>query len=838
MRLDERLMKQHFHHRKTVFDNSQSTDNINLMNSLLCKTFKKYTTIAPKKGVIHIGAHRCEETSLYKSLGLQDFQMLWIDGNDDLCAEFPQIINAIISDVDDKLVEFIITNNDAMSSSILELKEHMIEHPDCLEEKRVLKKTVTLDSLFDRLHIEHNTYDFLVMDIQGAELLALKGATQILPHIKCIFTEVSNKELYSQCVHIDDLDIFMQNVGFIRIASDINHHGWGDAIYIRKSLVPATCINQNIVTVEINSGLGNRLFQLAFLYAHAKANGVRPLLTRNLIKPCSEHFVDSRRYDAFYSMFEVLPMVDMSKVNFIEEPRNKPCVFNSFDKHAFYLNDKNVHVYIGYFQTEKYFEKYKDEIVSIFNHSLKSISNHMILKYPEVSDPNLMFIHVRGRDHILANNPAHNMRKINNYYEKCLMSIAMEAKFFIFTDDTDFLRSLKFVNKLTHYTIIMENELDSLFLMTQCKAGGICTNSSYSWWGSYLNPNPKKQVFMPLPFLNGEHIGFKDIYYKNVIQVNIEDGNDTNLFEDIVSTRFVEDELIITMVQKKEYPICEVRINGVIATIKKFDSTTHNDIYCTFCVFTSRNRQWASKSTLNFILMINGIEKVLSAQKSEISPTKQSLVAMTMFKDDASLIASYVVYYKKMGVDHFYMYYNDVKPISLLPQFQGVTYIQWNYPYYIGTHHYAQIGAITDFLYWSRHFTDYVIFNDLDEYIFWKGPHLTLKQFILNNQFACYGFLSNFVYMRNRHTDVDPENMYDLIENGQFEETTLIYPYGKRSKCIIDPKQIDAMGVHKHIVPLNAPKCILGFETAGIHHICNIKNRQHVSITKEFLRKI
>jgi hypothetical protein len=130
---------------KFILQSSNNNDNI---FDFLKNIFNKNEAIRCKKGVIHIGAHKCEENDDYKTLNTKE-STLWIDGNDELCALNPNIINALISDTDDKTVDFIITSNDGMSSSLLELHEHKIEHPDCIEINRIKKKTITLNTLFD-----------------------------------------------------------------------------------------------------------------------------------------------------------------------------------------------------------------------------------------------------------------------------------------------------------------------------------------------------------------------------------------------------------------------------------------------------------------------------------------------------------------------------------------------------------------------------------------------------------------------------------------------------------------------------------------------------------------
>ena len=61
-------------------------------------------------------------------------------------------------------------------------------------------------------------YDVLVLDTQGAELLVLKGATSLLPHMRYVRAEAADFEAYAGCCKLDDLDDFLKGYGFRRIA--------------------------------------------------------------------------------------------------------------------------------------------------------------------------------------------------------------------------------------------------------------------------------------------------------------------------------------------------------------------------------------------------------------------------------------------------------------------------------------------------------------------------------------------------------------------------------------------------------------------------------------------
>lgn len=100
---------------------------------LIPTIFNDFINCKPNKEVLHIGAHICEEKQLYNENGINDDNILWIEANKDLInPEQKNILNAVISDKNDEVVDFIITNN-VQSSSILELYKHLEEHPDVIE---------------------------------------------------------------------------------------------------------------------------------------------------------------------------------------------------------------------------------------------------------------------------------------------------------------------------------------------------------------------------------------------------------------------------------------------------------------------------------------------------------------------------------------------------------------------------------------------------------------------------------------------------------------------------------------------------------------------------------
>jgi len=99
---------------------------------------------------------------------------------------------------------------------------------------------------------------------------------------------------------------------------------------------------------------------------------------------------------------------------------------------------------------------------------------------------------------------------------------------------------------------------------------------------------------------------------------------------------------------------------------------------------------------------------------------EKNLCLTTLFKDDYFLLNKFVNYYKKNGVENFFLYYNG--KIDNLPtkNMEDVIFIEWNYPYLVDTNKaFAQNSQTLHSLYkYGIPLTDYIIYNDLDEYFF------------------------------------------------------------------------------------------------------------------------
>jgi FkbM family methyltransferase len=148
--------------------------------------------------------------------------------NDD---EWCFVVHAAVSDKVEE-VEFHITNN-GESSSILELGDHAKIYPGIVNVETVKMKTTTLDNIIKKVGIYQFHFNVLNLDIQGAELKAMKGLSDWF-YIDAVFTEINYREMYKGCALEPEVTQFLLEKGFKKVEEVDTGAGWGDALYIRQ----------------------------------------------------------------------------------------------------------------------------------------------------------------------------------------------------------------------------------------------------------------------------------------------------------------------------------------------------------------------------------------------------------------------------------------------------------------------------------------------------------------------------------------------------------------------------------------------------------------------------
>jgi len=198
--------------------------------------FTNLTKQVKPRGVIHVGANTCQELPLYLEHEIEN--RLWIEANDSL--EFPEgetIIHIAISNrVSDSDMMYL-ANNNGESSSLLEPKKHLELYQEIdFSQKFLITPITTLENIIDMSVMHPPKFNYLVLDIQGAELKALQGLGKFVNHFDVIITEAYIQELYQNCGKLHEIEALLSNYKLIEFAEEVGK-GWGDAAFIRKDLL-------------------------------------------------------------------------------------------------------------------------------------------------------------------------------------------------------------------------------------------------------------------------------------------------------------------------------------------------------------------------------------------------------------------------------------------------------------------------------------------------------------------------------------------------------------------------------------------------------------------------
>jgi FkbM family methyltransferase len=204
--------------------------------------YEKYNAICNIKGVIHVGACTGEERDAYNACNIGN--VAWFEANPEtyevLCDNTRNMsnhvaYNALLADIDDAEAEFYVTSNyRAASSSMLKLEKHLVHYPKITVTKTLNLRTHRFDTFAVRNSIEMCKFNFLNMDVQGAELLVLKGVGDMIDGFDYVYSEVNTDELYKNCCLLDELEQYLRRYNFRIVERNMTPYDWGDALFIRK----------------------------------------------------------------------------------------------------------------------------------------------------------------------------------------------------------------------------------------------------------------------------------------------------------------------------------------------------------------------------------------------------------------------------------------------------------------------------------------------------------------------------------------------------------------------------------------------------------------------------
>jgi hypothetical protein len=235
-------------------------------------------------------------------------------------------------------------------------------------------------------------------------------------------------------------------------------------------------------SIGYSGRLGNQMFQYAALKSLSLKTGYEFYLPNNTSVKQDGCFDFTNNKWISYKL-DLLDCFNL-KCKFSNEIQPNIYQENSFNFEPEIFNIKNNTSIEGYFQSYKYFDEYRDEILKEFAF-VSSILNKCKQEISKYHNP--VSIHVRRGDYV--NHP--NYWVITPEYIQGALEYFNDDEyiFLIFSDDIEWCKQI-----FPEGVIFIEgNQFEDLCLMSLCKHNVIC-NSTFSWWGAYLNQNPNKKI--------------------------------------------------------------------------------------------------------------------------------------------------------------------------------------------------------------------------------------------------------------------------------------------------------------------------------------------------------
>jgi len=255
-----------------------------------------------------------------------------------------------------------------------------------------------------------------------------------------------------------------------------------------------------IISPHLMGGIGNQLFQIAFAYAMSKKFNMQLLFEKLDIHDCVQGSHPSKYYS---SLFEKLEFVE--KLEITEYAREQAWEHNLFTENQIQalVNDRNCVIKTsGFFQSEKYFKEYSEEIKALFTPSIGVIQylekhTDIFTKYPELKEcHDYCLIGIRRGDYIVRSEFHNPCGK--TYYNEAIRRMNKEC-YYIVSDDMNWVK--KNYSGPQYRYLEIDDDLIKLLTLTLFK-NYIISNSSYYWWGSYLSIHKDIRIIAPDKWIN------------------------------------------------------------------------------------------------------------------------------------------------------------------------------------------------------------------------------------------------------------------------------------------------------------------------------------------------
>ncbi|MCK5285791.1 MAG: alpha-1,2-fucosyltransferase [Candidatus Pacebacteria bacterium] len=286
-----------------------------------------------------------------------------------------------------------------------------------------------------------------------------------------------------------------------------------------------------MIITKLQGGLGNQMFQYAVGRFLVEKNKTTLKLDLSFYNKKQNGLQRNYSLNCFNIIKNIAKDDEINKLKKYKwEKGIKNFIHNLFfankaiyiKEEQFNFNEKSINtssnIYLdGYWQNEKYFKDIKNILYDEFTLNNESQVKNTKLE-EEIKNSNSVSLHIRRTDYLIK---SHKYEICNlEYYKKAIDKIALtnkNIKIFIFSDDISWSKNNLKTNFPT--TFISNNkDYEDLILMSLCKHN-IIANSSFSWWGAWLNKNPNKIIITPKKWLNNSTKNTKGLIPKSWIKM-------------------------------------------------------------------------------------------------------------------------------------------------------------------------------------------------------------------------------------------------------------------------------------------------------------------------------
>ncbi len=258
-------------------------------------------------------------------------------------------------------------------------------------------------------------------------------------------------------------------------------------------IVKNTTLTNKDVCYKMRGGLGNQMFEFATAYALAKRKGGQVFMDLSRFK------TEKRTYAlAIFNIPENFIDIDSNPRDFYEHYGTDETVFTLTNLKSLLKTDKPV-ILEPLFMCPLYFNNVTDDLREMFTLKIPLSDNNQVWLNKIKSCEKSVSLHVRRSDY-LDYKGVFSICSIK-YYKRAVNLIrkilGKDVTFFIFSEDIDDAKkSLSWLKNAEFVPPDPKNSHEDMILMSNCKHN-IIANSTYSWWGAWLNKNPDKIVIAP-----------------------------------------------------------------------------------------------------------------------------------------------------------------------------------------------------------------------------------------------------------------------------------------------------------------------------------------------------